>query len=197
KSQKSEEQKKENVEKKDHIREEEGEKEELPEEEEGKNEEEDEQEAKINDMEKKIENLNDKYLRLFSEFDNYKKRTNKEKQDIIKNAGADIIRELLPVLDDFDRALESNELTDEDDEQVKKIKEGYKLIYQKFKNTLEQRGVKEMKAEGEEFDSELHEAMTKMPAPSKDMKGKVVEVAQKGYYLNDKVLRHAKVVVGE
>ncbi len=142
----------------------------------------------------KIEALEDKYLRLFSEFDNYKKRTKKEKAEIIRNASGDVIKDILPVLDDFDRAIRANE---ENEVTEEKLKEGFELIYNKLKGILEKKGLQEMEAKGKPFNMEEHEAMTKAPAPSEEEKGKVIEEVEKGYYLNDKVLRFAKVVVGE
>lgn len=150
-------------------------------------------EEKEPSIEDKYNELNDKYLRLYSEFDNFRRRTAKERVDLFKSAGQDILTDLLPVLDDFERALANmNENAD-----VKSIKDGVGLIFNKFKNTLDQKGLKAFKAIGEPFDPDLHEAITKIPAPSKKMKGKVVDEVEKGYKLNDKVLRFAKVVVGE
>lgn len=138
----------------------------------------------------KYDEMNDKYLRLYSDFDNFRKRTAKEKVEWFKSAGEDIYKSLLPILDDFERALQASEKTGED------LPEGVKLIYNKLKNTLTQKGLEEMKAMGEEFNTDLHEAITNIPAPTEDMKGKVVDVVEKGYLLNGKVLRFAKVVVG-
>lgn len=145
------------------------------------------------DGEKKIAELNDKYLRLYSEFDNYRKRTARERIELSKTAGEEIFRSLLPVLDDFERAIRSvNE-----DTTVDVFKEGVNLIYSKLKKTLNQKGLEEMKSQGESFDSEIHEALTNIDAPTADLKGKVVEEVEKGYLLNGKVIRHAKVVVGK
>lgn len=143
--------------------------------------------------EDKIKELNDKYLRLYSEFDNFRRRTAKERLDLYKNAGQEILSELLPVLDDFDRAL----LAMTEDADIKAISEGVKLVHQKFKATLENKGLKHFEAVGEPFDPDFHEAITKIPAPKKKLKGKVVDVIEQGYMLNDKVIRYAKVVVGE
>ncbi|MXV52568.1 nucleotide exchange factor GrpE [Pedobacter sp. HMF7647] len=142
----------------------------------------------------KAENVeaNNKYLRLYAEFDNYKRRTSKERVDLLQTAGKDVVVSLLPVLDDFERALKSLDKTDD----TSSIREGIYLIYQKLKNTLQQKGLKEMQAIGETFDADLHEAITNIPAPSEDLKGKVIDEAEKGYYLNDKVIRFAKVIVG-
>lgn len=136
--------------------------------------------------------LNEKFLRLYSDFDNFRKRTAKEKVDLIQSGGEDVYKVLLPVLDDFERAIKSN--ADIDD--VETIKEGFQLIFTKFKNSLTHKGLAEMKALGEPFNTDLHEAITNIPAPTEDLKGKVVEELEKGYLLNEKVIRFAKVVVG-
>ncbi|MFP4604641.1 MAG: nucleotide exchange factor GrpE [Bacteroidales bacterium] len=141
----------------------------------------------------KLNELQDKYLRLTAEYDNYRRRTLKEKMELSRNAGEDILQSMLPVMDDFDRALQSID----EAEDIEAVKEGIHLIYNKFKELLEQKGVKEIGAKDEEFNTDKHEAVSKIPAPSEDMKGKVVDVVQKGYYLNNKVLRFSKVVVGE
>ena len=135
---------------------------------------------------------NDKYLRLYAEFDNFRRRTIKERQELLQTAGLDVIVSLLPVLDDFDRAARHLENTTD----VNAVKEGVGLIQQKLKNILGQKGLKEMQSIGTAFDPELHEAITNIPSPTDDMKGKVIDEVEKGYYLNDKVARHAKVVVG-
>lgn len=140
-----------------------------------------------------IEELNDKYLRLAAEYDNYRRRTLKEKMELAKSAGEDILINILPVMDDFERGLASIDKAKE----VDAIKEGVLLIYNKFKEFLKQRGVKEIEAKEKEFDTDLHEAVTKIPAPSEELKGKVVDVIEKGYLLNEKVIRYAKVVIGE
>lgn len=144
-------------------------------------------------LEQKYAELNDKYLRLYSDFDNFRKRTMKEKADLISNASAGVLKELLPVLDDFERAIASNENT----EDIQGLKEGFHLIYNKFKNTLTSKGVKPMDAKGQSFDLDLHEAITNIPAQDDSQKGKVVDEVEKGYFLNEKVLRYAKVVVGQ
>lgn len=136
--------------------------------------------------------MNDKYLRLYSEFDNYRKRTNKEKLELIATASASVLKDLLSVLDDFDRAI-ANNATVTDSEA---IKEGFNLIHTKLKTTLENKGLKAMTAKGEAFDPEIHEAIANIPAPTEEMKGKVIDDVEAGYYLNDKVIRFAKVVVG-
>jgi molecular chaperone GrpE len=143
--------------------------------------------------EEKLAELNDRFLRLYAEFDNYRKRTNKEKVDIISNANAGILADLLPVMDDFDRAILNNQQADD----ITVVKEGFQLISNKFKSILEAKGLKQMQAKGTPFDSELHEAIANIPAPSKKEVGKVIDDVEKGYYLNDKVIRFAKVVVGQ
>ena len=143
--------------------------------------------------EQRYAELNDKYIRIHAEFDNYRKRTNKEKVDIINTANAGMMKDLISVIDDFQRAQANNENAEE----IESVKEGFNLIYNKFKTILEGKGLKEMKADGEVFDSELHEAIANIPAPKKKDKGKVIEAVEKGYYLNDKVIRYAKVVVGQ
>jgi len=135
----------------------------------------------------------DKYLRLFAEFDNFKKRNIKERMDLLKNASQDAFSSLLPVIDDFDRAKKSAE--DENSSEV--FSEGVNLVYNKLYSILNAKGLKKMESTGEEFDPELHEAITKIPAPSDDLKGKVIDTIESGYYLNDKIIRHAKVVVGQ
>lgn len=136
--------------------------------------------------------LNDKYLRLFAEFDNYKRRTQKERVELLQTAGKDIIISLLSVLDDFDRANKAIETAVD----MNSIREGLSLVHTKLKNTLTQKGLKEMESIHTVFDTDNHEAITKIPAPSDDLKGKVVDELEKGYTLNDKVIRFAKVVVG-
>lgn len=144
-------------------------------------------------FEDKYNELNDKYLRIHAEFDNYRKRTNKEKLDIIGSANASLLKDLLPVMDDFERAMANNQNVQD----AESIKEGMTLIYHKFKSTLDQKGLKQMNVEGEVFNADIHEAIANIPAPSKKLKGKIVEAVEKGYYLNDKVIRYAKVVVGQ
>ncbi len=130
---------------------------------------------------------------MYAEFDNYRKRTNKEKADLISNASAGIIKDLLPVLDDFERAIENNKNSDD----IEAIKEGFELIYNKLVSIVQRRGLKEIKSTNETFDTEKHEAIANIPAPTEDMKGKIVDTVEKGYTLNDKVLRFSKVVVGK
>ena len=144
-------------------------------------------------VEEKLAELQDRYLRLTAEYDNFRKRTLKEKIDLQKSANENLLQALLPVADDFDRGLQSvNEATD-----IEAVKEGLRLISGKFQGFLTQQGVKEIDAVKKEFDTDLHEAITKIPAPTKKLRGKVVDVVQKGYLLNDKVLRYSKVVIGE
>jgi molecular chaperone GrpE len=147
----------------------------------------------IEELQEKFDNLSDKHLRLQAEFDNFRRRTLKEKADLIKSGGETILAGILPVVDDFERAIESMKEIPDDDAG----KQGTLLIYTKFKDFLKQNNVKEIDALHKDFDVDLHEAITKIPAPEKKLKGKVVDVVQKGYTLNDKVIRFAKVVVGE
>lgn len=139
-----------------------------------------------------LSEANDKYLRLYAEFDNFKRRTTKERIDLLQTAGKDVLQSLLPVLDDFERALKSMESASD----VAAVKEGINLVHSKLKNILVQKGLKEMESIGSAFDADLHEAITNIPAPSDEMKGKVIDEVEKGYFLNDKVIRFAKVVVG-
>ncbi|WP_407429722.1 nucleotide exchange factor GrpE [Arcticibacter sp.] len=139
-----------------------------------------------------LKEANDKYLRLYAEFDNYKRRTNKERIELLQSAGKDVLLSLLPIADDFDRAIKYMNTSSD----IDAVKEGIILVSSKFKTTLTQKGVKEMESIGATFDADLHEAITNIPAPSEDMKGKVVDEVEKGYFLNDKVMRFAKVVVG-
>jgi Molecular chaperone GrpE (heat shock protein) len=140
-----------------------------------------------------VKELQDKYIRLMAEFDNFRKRSLKERTDLIKSAGEDILVNILPIMDDFERGLAAMESAQD----VESVKQGVGLIYNKFKDFLTQRGVKEIEASRQDFNVDVHEALTKIPAPEDALKGKVVDVIQKGYYLNDKVIRFAKVVVGE
>ena len=148
---------------------------------------------KGDDLQKKYDELNDRYLRLMAEFDNYRKRTLKEKMDLTKYAEEDVIKGILPVVDNMERAIKSLESATD----VNAVKEGIDLIYKKFLEFLEKRGIKEIEALNKELDTDLHEAVTKFAAPSEDLKGKIIDVIEKGYYLHDKVIRYAKVVVGE
>ena len=143
-------------------------------------------------LQAEVQQLNDKYLRLYAEFDNYKRRTQKERVELLQTAGKDVIVSLLPVLDDFDRALKAMETAAD----VAPVKEGILLVSTKFKNTLAQKGLKDVSSINEPFNTDFHEAITNIPAPTEDLKGKVIDEVEKGYTLNDNVIRFAKVVVG-
>ncbi|WP_456088649.1 nucleotide exchange factor GrpE [Parabacteroides sp.] len=144
-------------------------------------------------LKKKYDELNDSHLRLMAEFDNYRKRTLREKSELIKNGGESALTHLLPVVDDFERALQNIRSA----EDIKAVTEGVELIYSKFMSYLSHQNVKPIETVGEPFDAETSEAVAMIPAPEPDMKGKVLDCVQTGYTLNDKVIRHAKVVVGE
>lgn len=144
-------------------------------------------------VEEQLKEFQGKFVRLYADFENYRKRTNKEKVDLLSSASAGVVKDMLTVLDDFERAIANNENV----EDPQALKEGFSLIYNKFKGVLEGKGLKPMDAKGKEFDSELHEAVANMPTEDKDQKGKVIDDVEKGYYLNDKVIRFAKVVVGQ
>lgn len=146
----------------------------------------------IKELQYQLAELNDKYLRLFSEFDNYRKRMNKQMADLIKNASKQVIEDLLPILDDFDRSIQALKEQDNNTEAL----EGVELIYNKFFNILKSKGLEPMDSAGKEFDTDYHDAITQTPAPTEELKGKVVDVIQKGYLLNGTIIRHAKVVVG-
>ncbi|MBN1183055.1 MAG: nucleotide exchange factor GrpE [Bacteroidales bacterium] len=150
-------------------------------------------EDKKDDSLEKLAELQDKYLRLSAEFDNFRKRTLKEKMELTKSAGEDILLSLLPVMDDFERGMQALDKAND----INAVKEGMHIIHKKFKDFLSQKGVKEIEAVSKDFDVDFHEAITKIPAPSDDLKGKVVDVIEKGYCLNEKVIRYSKVVVGE
>ena len=143
-------------------------------------------------LQAEVQQLNDKYLRLYAEFDNYKRRTQKERVELLQTAGKDVIVSLLPVLDDFDRALKAMESANE----VAPVKEGVLLVSTKLKNTLAQKGLKDVESISQPFNTDFHEAITNIPAPTEDLKGKVIDEVEKGYTLNDNVIRFAKVVVG-
>lgn len=136
--------------------------------------------------------LKDKYLRLYADFENFRRRTAKERLELLSSANSDMMKTILPIVDDFERAMQSLETTTE----IEPLKEGVALIYHKLYKTLESKGLKPMDSKGKAFDAELHESITQFPAPTPEEKGKVVDVIEKGYFLNDKVLRYAKVVVG-
>lgn len=140
-----------------------------------------------------VEKEKKEYLFLMAEFDNFRKRTLKEKSELIKNAGESVFKGLLPIVDDFERALKATEGS----EDAGSVREGMELIYKKLKKYLEQNGVKEMDPEDKEFDADRHEAISAVPVPDPEAKGKILDTVEKGYTINDKVLRHAKVVVGQ
>lgn len=169
--------------KKEQLKEEEIEKEEIQEEDVPQEKAEPTEADKVQELAEKLAELNDKYLRLYSEYENYRKRTNQEKADLLINGSREMMKAILPVIDDFERALAATE------------DEGVQLIYNKMLKILEQKGLKAMEVKGEKFDENLHEAITRIPAAEESQKGLVVDVVEKGYYLNDKVLRYAKVVV--
>jgi molecular chaperone GrpE len=150
-------------------------------------------EEQLEKTEDELLELKDKHIRLQAEFDNYRKRTLKERMELLKTASESLLVSILPVIDDFDRAMQTIDQVEEESH----IKDGLKLIYAKFQEFLKQNGVKEIVAKEQDFDTDLHEAITKIPAPTDDLKGKIVDVVQKGYYLNDKVIRFSKVVIGE
>jgi molecular chaperone GrpE len=136
----------------------------------------------------------DKFLRLFAEFENYKKRTTRERIELFKTAGQEVMTSLLPVVDDFERALSHIE----ENKETEELRKGVLLIYQKLYNTLEQKGLSKVETSaGDIFDAEIHEAITQIPAPSKDLKGKVIDCVEKGYKLGDKIIRYPKVVIGQ
>lgn len=146
---------------------------------------------KVEDLGQKLIEMNDKYLRLYSDFENYRKRTSKEKLDMIKYASEDTIKDLLPIIDDYERAMEDIDNQDISDT----TKEGLRLIYSKLMNTLTQKGVKPINAKGELFDENIHEAVTQIPAQCNEDKGRVIDEITKGYFMFDKVIRFSKVVV--
>jgi molecular chaperone GrpE len=150
------------------------------------------EESEMEKLQAELEEQKDKYLRLFAEFDNFRKRNAKERLELIHTAGKDVIISLLDVLDDCDRA--EKQLQNSDN--LEQLKEGVQLVFQKLRGALQSKGVKEMESTGKPFDVEQHEAVTEIPAPSEEMKGKVMDVIQKGYLMNDKIIRFAKVVVG-
>ena len=149
--------------------------------------------APADDAQAKLDEMKDKYLRLYADFDNYKKRMAKERLELTKEAGKDILVNLLPTLDDFERALKAAETATD----VTSVKEGMELIHGKLLRSLEQKGLKAMNAKEQAFDADFHEAITEIPAPTDELKGKVVDVVEQGYFLNDKIIRYAKVVVGK
>ncbi|MDR2383852.1 MAG: nucleotide exchange factor GrpE [Prevotellaceae bacterium] len=148
--------------------------------------------SQSNELTEKLAEIQDRYLRLSAEFDNYRKRTLKERYELIKTAGEDVLKDLLPVLDDFDRAMTVMNASDSFDA----ILEGTSLIYNKFKSILESKGLTELNPVGAEFDPDIHEAIAKIKGTDKQV-GKIIDVTQKGYSLNEKIIRHPKVVIGE
>lgn len=150
-------------------------------------------EQEIEQLKQQFQEINDKYLRLSAEFDNYRKRTLKEKTEILQTAGSSLLESLLPIIDDFERALK----TVGESKSLEALKEGIDLIYNKFLEFIKSKGISEIEALNTEFDTDFHEAITKIPTPEENMKGKVVDVIQKGYKMNDKVIRFSKVVIGE
>lgn len=150
-------------------------------------------EDELEKLREELADYKDKYLRLVAEFDNFRKRNAKERVELIQTAGKDVVQSLLDVLDDSVRAQKQMEGTDD----VKIIKEGVSLVFNKLQHTLQQQGLKVMESVNQPFDADLHEAITEIPAPSEDMVGKIIDVVQPGYYLNDKLIRYAKVVVGK
>ncbi|MBS1624874.1 MAG: nucleotide exchange factor GrpE [Bacteroidetes bacterium] len=153
----------------------------------------DPRDEEIASLKKQLEEYKDKHIRLYADFDNFKKRNAKERLELILTASKDVIKELLPVIDDFERALKAAETASD----VAAVKEGMALIYHKLTRNLEAKGLKAIESKGKDFDVELHEAITEIPAPAPDMAGKVIDEVEKGYYLNDKIIRFAKVVVGK
>jgi molecular chaperone GrpE len=151
------------------------------------------EEPKEATIEDKYNELNDRFLRLYAEFENFRRRSNKERLDLIATANAGLLKDLLPIMDDFDRAIANNLTATE----IDGVKEGFNLIFNKFKSTIESKGVKQMEAKGQPFDSELHEAIANVPVTDEDQKGKVIDDVEKGYILGEKVIRYAKVVVGQ
>ena len=143
-------------------------------------------------LEVELSEARDKYLRLYSDFENYKKRIARDRVEWTKMAGSDILLSVLPVMDDMERAMK----TMSESAGSETVREGLELIYKKLKSIMESKGLKPMESIGKNFDADLHDAITNVPASSSDMKGKVMDEVEKGYYLNDKVIRHAKVIVG-
>jgi len=151
------------------------------------------QDSELEKMQAEVVELKDKYVRLVAEFDNFRKRTSKEKLELIQTASKDVVISLLDVLDDSERAQKQMESSDD----IAAIKEGVVLVFNKMRNTFQNRGLKAMESINQPFNADLHEAITEVPAPSPELAGKVLDEVQKGYYLNDKIIRFAKVVVGK
>lgn len=155
--------------------------------------EEESEESPLDKANRQIAELKDKYLRSVAEFDNYRKRTLKEKADLILNGGEKTVKEILPIMDDMERAIANADKTDD----VQAIRDGMKLIHDKFEKTLEKMGVKKIDTKDKDFDTEYHEAVAMVPGMGDDKKGKVIDCVEQGYTMNDKVIRHAKVAVGQ
>lgn len=153
----------------------------------------DPKDIEIAELKRELEEQREKYIRLYADFDNAKKRMAREKQELFATAGKDVLKDLLPVLDDFERAQKAVEKSND----ITALKEGLNLVYSKLTNTLNAKGLKAMDSVGKEFDVNNHEAITEIPAPTPDLAGKVIDEVEKGYYLNDKIIRFAKVVVGK
>jgi molecular chaperone GrpE len=149
--------------------------------------------AEINKLKAELEEARDKYLRLFAEFDNFKKRTTKERLELLGSASRETLLAFLPLADDFDRAKKASEV----ENSTEQFSPGVELVYNKFQSILESKGIKLMESNGEVFDAEKHEAITEIPAPNSEMVGKIIDTIEKGYYLNEKIIRYAKVVVGK
>lgn len=151
------------------------------------------EEKEVPTAEELIQAEKDKYLRLFAEFENYKKRTTKERIELFKTASQELMTALLPIMDDFDRGLAEIKKSED-----KELLKGMELIQSKFKNTLTQKGLTEIEVKaGDSFDAEIHDAITQIPAPTDDLKGKIIDCVEKGYKLGDKIIRHPKVVMGQ
>jgi len=151
------------------------------------------EEAALDKKQQELNEMRDKYLRLVAEFDNFKKRNAKERIELMQTANKEVINALLPVLDDADRAAKQLETSQD----INIIKDGVTLVFNKLRSTLQSKGLKAMESMHTEFNADLHEAITEIPAPNEELKGKVMDELEKGYYLNDKLIRHARVVVGK
>ena len=147
----------------------------------------------LDNLQKELQEQKEKYIRLYADFDNFKRRNAKERVELIQTAGREVIQSMLEVMDDCDRAEKQMQKSDD----LKQIREGIQLVFTKFRNTLQSKGLKDMKSIGEEFNPDVHEAITEIPVPDENMKGKVVDEVEKGYMLNDKIIRFSKVVVGK
>lgn len=147
----------------------------------------------LDNLHKELQEQKEKYIRLYADFDNFKRRNAKERVELIQTAGREVIQSMLEVMDDCDRAEKQMQKSDD----LKQIREGIQLVFTKFRNTLQSKGLKEMNSIGEEFNPDVHEAITEIPVPDENMKGKVVDEVEKGYMLNDKIIRFSKVVVGK